>query len=143
MGTKIIETVLSTEVKIQLENLVTQYHESNQRLKSLESSTELLKATLKTLLNENELTKFETTNGIKVSLTTSSKITFDEELLLDFAKQTEIPELVKTKEYVDMNILEDALYHKDINAEDLIPFKKEVSIVRLNCRESKKTLLTE
>lgn len=143
MGTKIIETVLSTEVKIQLENLVTQYHESNQRLKSLESSTELLKATLKTLLNENELTKFETTNGIKVSLTTSSKITFEEELLLEFAKQTEIPELVKTKEYVDMNILEDAIYHKDINVEDLIPFKKEVSIVRLNCRESKKKLLTE
>lgn len=143
MGTKIIETVLSPEVKIQLENLVTQYHESNQRLKSLESSTELLKATLKTLLNENELTKFETTNGIKVSLTTSSKITFDDELLLEFAKQTEIPELVKTKEYVDMNILEDAIYHKDINVEDLIPFKKEVSIVRLNCRESKKTLLTE
>lgn len=143
MGTKIIETVLSPEVKIQLENLVTQYHESNQRLKSLESSTELLKATLKTLLNENELTKFETTNGIKVSLTTSSKITFEEELLLEFAKQTEIPELVKTKEYVDMNILEDAIYHKDINVEDLIPFKKEVSIVRLNCRESKKKLLTE
>lgn len=143
MGTKIIETVLSPEVKIQLENLVTQYHESNQRLKSLESSTELLKATLKTLLNENEITKFETTNGIKVSLTTSSKITFEEELLLEFAKQTEIPELVKTKEYVDMNILEDAIYHKDINAEDLIPFKKEVSIVRLNCRESKKKLLTE
>lgn len=143
MGTKIIETVLSTEVKIQLENLVTQYHESNQRLKSLESSTELLKATLKTLLNENEITKFETTNGIKVSLTTSSKITFEDELLLEFAKQTGIPDLVKTKEYVDMNILEDALYHKDINAEDLIPFKKEVSIVRLNCRESKKKLLTE
>lgn len=143
MGTKIIETVLSPEVKIQLENLVTQYHESNQRLKSLESSTELLKATLKTLLNENELTKFETTNGIKVSLTTSSKITFDDELLLEFAKQTEIPELVKTKEYVDMNILEDAIYHKDINVEDLIPFKNEVIIIRLNCRESKKTLLTE
>ena len=103
----------------------------------------MLKATLKTLLNENEITKFETTNGIKVSLTTSSKITFDDELLLEFAKQTEIPELVKTKEYVDMNILEDAIYHKDINVEDLIPFKKEVSIVRLNCRESKKTLLTE
>lgn len=50
---------------------------------------------------------------------------------------------MKTKEYVDMNILEDALYHKDINAEDLIPFKKEVSIVRLNCRKSNKKLLTE
>ena len=98
---------------------------------------------LKTLFADNGISKFETDDGIKISVTNSSKISFDEDLLLEFAKTKEIPELVKTREYVDMEILEDSLYHKDIEPSELIPMKKETIITKLTCTKSKKKLLKE
>lgn len=140
---KTIENVITEDLKKQIEPLVLQYFESNEALKFAKDSNEFLKSLLKTLFADNGISKFETDDGIKISVTNSSKISFDEDLLLEFAKTKEIPELVKTREYVDMEILEDSLYHKDIEPSELIPMKKETIITKLTCTKSKKKLLKE
>ena len=73
---KTIENVITEDLKKQIEPLVLQYFESNEALKSAKDSNEFLKSLLKTLFADNGISKFETDDGIKISVTNSSKISF-------------------------------------------------------------------
>lgn len=54
-----------------------------------------------------------------ISLSVTDKTTFDEEKLINLLKAQGHTELIKTKEYVDMEELENSVYHGEIEAQSL------------------------
>lgn len=133
-----VKVVLTEELKAQLDRVATQYYESNQEYKTAESAKTMYNGMLKTLLTENEISKYTTSDGIKVSLSTSNKPTFCEDLLIAHLKQLNIPNIVKTKEYVDMDALEDAIYNGFVTPESLAPFKEDHITTRLTVTKPKR-----
>lgn len=48
----------------------------------------------------------------------------NEELLLEIAHQHSIPEIIKTKEYIDYDVLEDAIYNGKISKDVIVEINK-------------------
>lgn len=138
MSKIIEETVeLDESVKERLNNAVNTYFEKNLEYKSAEDTRNIYNNNLKTLLTEYGLTKYVSDTGIKASLTTSNKPSFNEEELIPFLKGLGVEGLIKTKEYVDMEALENAIYHSQIDPAALTPFKEDHFTSTLRVTKSK------
>ncbi len=132
------ETIeLTEDVKNQLNEICSQYYEYVQIYKSAETNKSVYNNMLRQLLADNGVTKYTTPEGIKVSVTTSNKPTFYEDQLIPYLKSLGMENLIQTREYVDMEALESAIYHGQINAADLAPFKEDHISTRLNCTKPK------
>lgn len=128
---------LDESVQEQLNNAVNTYFEKNLEYKSAENTKNIYNTNLKTLLNEYGLTKYVSDMGIKASLATTTKSALDEESLIPVLKDMGIEGLIKTKEYIDMEVLENAIYHKQIDPAILVPFKVDSTTTRLTVTKSK------
>lgn len=73
---------------------------------------------IKTLMSDLELEEFEY-NNIKAKLNVSKRYSFIEEALLEKIKQLGLNHLIKTKEIVDMEALESAIYNGKLDAKEL------------------------
>lgn len=130
--------VLLPEVEDELNTIITNYYEYNQQYKTLGDTKGMYNNRIKEILEENNLTKYVSKDGYKVSVSTTNKPTYCEDQLLEFLRQFNIPNLIRTKEYIDMSVLEDAIYRGDIDASLLAPFKEDHYTTRLNCTLQKK-----
>jgi phage host-nuclease inhibitor protein Gam len=135
------ETVLTDDIKAILDEAAKKYYETNTQNKSLEATKGVYNKMLKELFEEYGLKKYVASDGTKVSITTTNKPVFNEEKLLEYIKSTGVEGIVKTKEYVDMEALENAIYHGTINASTLAPFKEDKITTTLRC--SKPEVLKE
>lgn len=86
--------------------------------------------------------KKHTAGGYTVTRSVSVKETWDEDKLLEVAKKHKIP-VIKTKQYVDMQALEDYLYDHELSPEGAVDLgkcrtKNEVVALRLSKAKSKK-----
>lgn len=135
---EIIEEVeLSEENKERLNRAVNTYFEKNQEYQSASDTRKIYNDNVKSLFEEYHINKYVSDTGIKASLSVSNKPTFNEEELIPFLKQFNIDGLIKTREYVDMNVLEDAIYHNQIDASKLAPFKEDHLTSRLTVTKPK------
>lgn len=128
---------LTEEIKSQLDEVCSQYYEYNQEYKSAETNKKLYNDMIKQILTDNGITKYTSSDGIKISMITTNKPSFCEEQLIPYLKSLNLEGLVKTREYVDMEALEDAIYHGQIDAKELSPFKEDHFVTRLNCTKPK------
>ena len=136
------EIILTEDQKEQLNELSEQYKEASDNLKSYEAKEKALKSILKETLKDFGVTKYVSNSGISLSVSSRPNVSFDENLLLDYCKKLNIPGLVQTKEYVDMEKLESLLYNGTIKAESLKQFQVvKPDIVTLRCTQKK--ILTE
>lgn len=136
------EIILTEDQKEQLNELSEQYKEASDSLKSYEAKEKALKSILKETLKDFGVTKYVSNSGISLSVSSRPNVSFDENLLLDYCKKLNIPELVQTKEYVDMEKLESLLYNGTIQAEELKQYQVvKPDIVTLRCTQKK--ILTE
>ena len=72
---------------------------------------------IKALMTENKLTEYATDLGT-AKLVEKHHKDFDEDKLIEFLKSNNVADgIVKTKEYVDMDALESAMYHETISAD--------------------------
>lgn len=131
------EVTLDEDTKDRLNRAVNTYFEKNQEYQSASDTRKIYNENLKTLLEECHLTKYVSDTGIKASLSVSNKPTFNEDEMIPFLKQFNIDGLIKTREYVDMNVLEDAIYHNQIEASRLTPFKEDHLTSRLTVTKPK------
>lgn len=136
------EIILTEDQKEQLNELSEQYKEASDNLKSYEAKEKALKSILKETLKDFGVTKYVSNSGISLSVSSRPNVSFDENLLLDYCKKLNIPGLVQTKEYVDMEKLESLLYNGTIQAESLKQYQVvKPDIVTLRCTQKK--ILTE
>lgn len=138
-----INKVIDETIKLQMETMIDDFYKFNNELNEYKKSAEVKKSIVKNLMSDNDLNVYVTENGIRAKLTVTDNSSINEDELLKYlkAKDINIPGLIKTKEYIDMDILEDALYHNLIDAKELVPFKTDKTITKLTV--SKPKILTE
>ena len=137
MSTRIEEVVLTDSAKAELESAINEYYSKNEEYKVADANKKTFNKVVKQLLQDNGINKYTTDSGIKVSLTKTVTPSFCEEQLIPFLKELNIPNVIKTREYVDMEVLEDAIYHNLIDPKLLAPFKEDTVVYRLNCSKPK------
>lgn len=114
-----------------LKSLVESYIVNKQKEDDFKKKASAENTQIKELMHEYNLTEVSTDLGT-AKITEQEKVTFIEEKLIEFLKTNDVAnDIVKTKEYVDFDALESAIYNEKIPA-DLI---KEMS----SCQEKKIT----
>ena len=127
------ESEIQTNVNVpeRLTFLVKDYIINKDKEKEFKDIASAENTEIKELMNTAKLSKFDTDDG---GVTLSERVTEDfiEEKLIEFLKTHNCDsDIVKTKEYVDFDALESALYHEKIPA-DVV---KEMA----SCKEKKIT----
>lgn len=134
--------ILTEEQKLQLDLLSDQYAEASDEYTSADAKKKAINMIIKQAMSDFGITKYVSGSGVSLSVTTKQNVSFDEDKLLELCKQMNIPNLVKTKEYVDMDVLEGLLYNRVISAESIAPAKVvKPDTVTLRC--TKKQALNE
>ena len=111
--------------KAKLDVLVPAYHQDNALKNQYTNSCKQMGNDIKELLLAGELKTFVSEAGVQATISITPNVEFLEDELLEHCKKLNIPGLVKTKEFVDMDVLEDAIYHGDIDPKTLKPFQVE------------------
>ena len=134
--------ILTEEQKLQLDLLSDQYAEASDEYTSADAKKKAINMIIKQAMSDFGITKYVSGSGVSLSVTTKQNVSFDEDKLLELCKQMNIPNLVKTKEYVDMDVLEGLLYNRVISAEAIASAKVvKPDTVTLRC--TKKQALNE
>ena len=121
----------------QIKQLIPIYKLNKTELDSYKKLCDNHNAQIKSLMVEYNL-KEVSQDGIKVTCTTSKREEFIEEALISKLKELKVKGVIKKKEYVDMDALENAIYNGDINAADLASCQSCKEVVTLRLVTSKK-----
>ena len=105
------------------------FYEDKRMLDKYKKSTEEYNKEIKDIMSNININEFETDSGLIAKLTHKQSESFNEEKLLTKIKELNIPGIIKTREYVDMEALENAIYNENIDASELS-----------SCREIKETI---
>lgn len=128
------ETPKNAEVakQVQLSKLVISFGEKKTQLDALDKEVKKDNAEIKTLMKELGQSKYES-GGYTVSYTEQKRESMNEDALLELLSKkhklyTDLG-IIKTKEYIDSDALESAIYNGDIPKAELLKMDK--------CRETK------
>lgn len=114
-----------------LATLIESYILNKENEKIYKDNASVENTQIKEIMHSRNITEFSTNSGT-ATITEQQKETFIEDALIEFLKTNNIADdIVKTKEYVDFDALESAIYHEKIS-KDLV--KKMAS-----CKETKTT----
>lgn len=132
------EIILTDEQRSQLNEMSSEYNAVCNEYISIDNKKKALNTVLKSLMESFGIKKFVSDDNISLSVSSKPNISFDEDKLLNLCKGLNIDGLVKTKEYVDMTVLEESMY-RDNSLKDKL---KEVQIVKpdiitLRCTQKK------
>lgn len=125
-----------------LKELVKSYGEMKQIVDGYKKPIEEANKEIKSIMSSKNLSEFES-GGFKAKYSVSVSEGFDESKLIKVIKDTLAPEdpklkeIIKTKEYVDMEILEDAIYNGIIPAAKLQSCKTRTETPRLTIKKIK------
>ena len=119
----------------QLQELIPAYALNKRELDDYKKICDRDGAIIKSLMTEDNLGEVHA-GGYVAKCSTTTRESFDEEKLVDLLKPLKIRGLVKRKEYIDMDILESAIYDKKISGEVLLKMDrcknvKEVTTLRV------------
>lgn len=114
-----------------LKSLIESYIINKQNEDDFKKAASAENTQIKEMMHEYKITEYDTDLGT-AKITEQEKITFIEDKLIEFLKKNNLADdIVKTKEYVDFDALESALYHDKISDE----LKKQMA----TCQEKKVT----
>ena len=109
------------------------FYQDKQQLDKYKKSTEEYNKEIKELMSKIDRTEFKTDTGITAKLSIQKRESFNEEKLIQKLKELNGNTAIKTKEYVDMDELEDLIYNGHIDAGQLTNCKqvKEVKVLKV------------
>ena len=109
------------------------FYQDKQQLDKYKKSTEEYNKEIKELMSKIDKTEFETDNGLKAKISLQKKESFNEDKLIQKLKDLNGFTAIKTKEYVDMDELENLIYNGHIDAGQLTSCKqvKEVKVLKV------------
>ena len=126
----------------ELEKLIPMYYDNKQNLDFYKKECDAGNAEIKKLMAEQKIKDYEV-NGIVAKYVIQNKESMNEEALLKLLKEKGYTNVIKTKEYVDMDALENALYHDEIDKDTVVEMDKckevkEVIQLRVSKKKVKK-----
>ena len=124
-----------------LGEMVENYGNSKKKLDEIKKETDGLNKDIKEIMSTEGLKDCSSEHfTAKYTLVTSEKL--DEEKLLSFMHEhSEFGDAIKTREFIDMETLENMIYNGKIPSEliaEISKFKEKSSIARLTIKENKK-----
>lgn len=123
-----------------LEQLIDAYALNKNELDSYKKICDAENAEIKALMTELELDK-ASTEDYTATLSIQHRETMDEDKLLEVLRNAGYADIViRTKEYVDMDLLESAIYHEMIDKDTLLAMQrckevKEVQTLKISKRK--------
>lgn len=132
---------MDTREKHDLERVIDQYFEEDQKKKSLEKELKNKNAFIKGKLAELGEDIYET-NVAKATISYQHRTSMDDEkcieILKENCKKKDLINVIKTKEYIDYEALESLIYNGGIAAEKLEPAQSETIVTTLKVIAVKK-----
>lgn len=116
-----------------LTELLPIYYMQKSEMDSIKKVVDKENAEIKTLMRESNLSEF-IAGDIKATCLVSERQDFIEEALIEKLKDMKVKGIIKKKEYVDMDALENAIYNGKVDAAALASCqtKKEVVTLRVS-----------
>lgn len=121
----------------QLQELIPIYKLNKGEADSYKKLADKYNATIKTLMVEHDINE-ASTDDIKVVLTKQLRQQFIEEALIKKLKELKVKNVIKKKEYVDMDALENAIYNGEVNAAELTSCQSTQEVLTLRLSAVKK-----
>lgn len=117
----------------QVQELIPVYRHNKNEADSYDKIAKKYNTQIKTIMRENELDEVSV-DDVKITLNVQHRQSFIEEALIQKLKELGVTGVIKQKEYVDMDALEDAIYNGEINAAMLASCQstQEVFTLRLS-----------
>ena len=106
-----------------LDELIPQYAQNKSEMESYKKICDKENAQIKAVMKSFVVQTYQA-GGYKASYSVSKRESMNEEMLLQIAHMHGIPEIVKTKEYIDYDALEHAIYNGQISDEVLMEMDK-------------------
>jgi hypothetical protein len=106
-----------------LETLIPQYAQNKSTLDDYKKICDKENAQIKSIMKDFALQHHEV-GGYKAVYTVQKRESMNEEKLLEIAHNYGIPEIVKTREYIDYDVLENAIYNGRISQDVLQEMNK-------------------
>ena len=107
----------------ELDTLIPQYAQNKADLDSYKKICDEENKRIKAIMENYALQHCEA-GGYKAVYTVQKRESMNEDKLLEIAHQYGIPEIVKTKEYIDFDALESAIYNGHISQDILLEMDK-------------------
>lgn len=120
-----------------LKELIRLFYEDKQSLEKYKKSTEEYNKEIKEGMKELDINEFETDDGLIAKISIQNRESFIDEKLIEKIKESKVPGIIKTKEYVDMDALEDAIYNGKFDASTLTTCKTSQKVVTLKVTKRK------
>ena len=129
---------IELEGRGELSELVPRYYTNNTEMKKYKKLADADNKEIKEVMGLLNLTEYEV-GGITAKISVSKRVDLLEDVLMEKIKVLGVEGIIKTKEYIDMDALEDALYHGRINPATLAQaqVEKEVVTLRVNKKKAK------
>lgn len=106
-----------------LDELIPRYAANKSEMESYKKICDKENAQIKAVMKSFVVQNYEA-GGYKASYSVSKRESMNEEMLLQIAHMHGIPEIVKTKEYIDFDVLEKAIYDGKISDDILMEMDK-------------------
>lgn len=119
-----------------LKELVRLFYEDKQQLDNYKKSTDEYNKDIKEIMGQLDLTEFES-DDLVAKIGVQNRESFNEEKLIDKLKALNVEGVIKTKEYVDMDALENAIYNELLDASELTPCKEVKTVTTLKVSRKK------
>lgn len=120
-----------------LEALILHYYTNKIEADSYKKIVDKDNAQIKDIMLELGMTRIITEDGLQAVCSVAEKETFIEDALIQKIKSLGVKGIIKRKEYVDMEALENAIYHGHLNAAELASCQEKKSVVTLRVGRAK------
>ena len=122
-----------------LKELIDNYAKNKELMESQKKTVDSFNLEIKKIMLEMKQDSFETDN-YNATVSKSVKTTMDEDKLLEVLKHNNITNAIRTKEYVDLDLLENMMYHNEIPQDVIVQMgdcksEKEVITLRVSKRK--------
>lgn len=120
----------------EFKEIIKSYYELNEQKKKFDSSVKKLNAEIKDYMTAHGIEIFDFEN-YSVKKATSERVKFNEDLLVQIIKDMGREDLIKIKEYVDLDELEREIYRESIDASKLAPSQIITEVTTLTVKKKK------
>ena len=133
---------MATTYLEKLDKLVPQYAQTKQQADIYKKQSDKENAEIKSIMTSLALQHYEA-GGYKVVRSVQKRESINEEQLIEIAHKYNIPDVIKTKEYIDFDALEKAIYDGNISQDVLLEMDKAKDVkhvvqLRISKLEEKK-----
>ncbi len=125
------------ENKKLLNTVIQVYFENKKKLDYLKSMVDSDNKIIKDKMKELNKTEFETGNGLIAKITIQNRDSLNEEKAILKLKELGITSAIKTKEYLDLEEIENLIYNQKLNPAELEDCQIKKEVVTLSVKEKK------